>query len=71
VPPAKRTPISRGANILIVGGVVSATWSLTDDRLVTAWFERPTPPQREALEEEVARMAKILNRPLKSTVQTT
>jgi hypothetical protein len=71
VPPAKRTLVSRGANILIVGGVVSGTWSLTDDQIVNAWFGRARPPQREAHEEEVARIAKILNRPLKSTVQTT
>ena len=63
--------VSRGANILIVGGVVAATWSLTDDQIVTAWFGRARPPEREALEGEVARIAKILNRPLKSTVQTT
>src|SRR5215204_2515871 len=71
VPPTKRTLVSRGANILIVGGVVAATWSLTDDQIVTAWFGRARPPEREALEGEVARIAKILNRPLKSTVQTT
>src|SRR5215207_4177226 len=69
VPPTKRTLVSRGANTLIVGGVVAATWSLTDHQIVAAWFGRARPPEREALEGEVARIAKILNRPLKSTVQ--
>jgi hypothetical protein len=71
VPPTKRTLVSRGANILIVGGVVAATWSVTDDQIVSVWFRRARPPERQALEGEVERIAKILNRPLKSTVQTT
>jgi hypothetical protein len=70
VPSARRTLVSRQANILVVGGVVSGTWSLTDDKVVTALFAESRPPAREALEEEVARIAKILNRPLKSTVRT-
>jgi Winged helix DNA-binding domain len=71
VPPTKRTLVSRGANILIAGGVVSGTWSLSHDQIVTTWFGQARPPQRKAHEEEVERIAKILNRPLKSTVQTT
>ena len=70
VPPAKRTLVSRQANIVIVGGVVSGTWSLTDDQVVTAWFAEAGPPARERLAEEVARLASILDRPLRSTVQT-
>ncbi|CAN5615510.1 winged helix DNA-binding domain-containing protein [soil metagenome] len=69
VPPARRTLVSRGANIVIVGGVVSGTWSLTDDQVVSAWFAEAVPPVREALAEEVARLATILDRPLSSTVQ--
>ena len=70
VPPARRTLVSRKANIVIVGGVVSGTWSLTDDQVVVAWFAEAVPPAREALAEEVARLATILDRPLRSTVQT-
>ena len=69
VPPARRTLVSRGANIVIVGGVVSGTWSLADEQVVTAWFAEAVPPVREALAEEVARLATILDRPLLSTVQ--
>jgi hypothetical protein len=54
---------------VIVGGVVSGTWSLTDDQVVAAWFAEAGPPAREALAEEVARLATILGRPLQSTVQ--
>jgi hypothetical protein len=70
VPPARRTLVSRGANIVIAGGVVSGTWSVTGDQVVAAWFAEAGPPAREALAEEVARLAAILDRPLHSTVQT-
>jgi hypothetical protein len=70
VPPDRRTLVSRQANIVIAGGVVSGTWSLTDGHVVTAWFAEAGPPPREALAEEVARLARILDRPLQSTVET-
>ena len=69
VPSARRALVSRQANIVIVGGVVSGTWSLTDDHVIAAWFVEAGPPPREALAEEVARLATILDRPLQSTVQ--
>jgi Winged helix DNA-binding domain len=69
VPTARRTLVSRGANVVIVGGVVSGTWSLTDDQVVVAWFAEAPPPAREALAGEVSRLATILDRPLQSTVQ--
>ena len=70
VPPAKRTLVSRGANIVVAGGAVSGTWSLTGDQVVVAWFAESGPPAREALAEEVARLAAILGRPLTPAVQT-
>ena len=70
VPPARRTLVTRGANLVIAGGVVSGTWSLTDDQVVVAWFTEAPPPAREALAEEVSRLATILGRPLQATVQT-
>jgi winged helix DNA-binding protein len=69
VPPARRTLVSRQANIVIVGGVVSGTWSVNDDEVVVAWFAEAGTPAREALADEVARLATILDRPLQSTVQ--
>ena len=44
VPPARRSLVSRQANLVIAGGVVSGTWSVTDDQLVTAWFADAGPP---------------------------
>jgi DNA glycosylase AlkZ-like len=69
VPPARRHLVSRQANLVIVGGVVSATWTLSDDHLVAAWFTEASSPAREALAEEVARLATILERPLQLRVQ--
>jgi hypothetical protein len=69
VPPARRTLVSRQANIVIAGGVVSGTWTLTGDRLVAAWFAEAGRPPRESLAEEVARLATILDRPLQPTVE--
>lgn len=71
VPPARRALISRNANIVIAGGVVSGTWSHTDDQIITAWFAEAGPPPRDALEEQVAGLSTILERPLESTVRTT
>ena len=69
VPPARRALVSRGASIVIVGGVVSGTWSLTDGQVVIAWFAEAGPPAREALAAEVSRLASIVGRPLQSTIQ--
>jgi hypothetical protein len=69
VPPARRALVSRQANLVVAGGVVSGTWSLTGDRLVTGWFAEAGPAPREALAQEVARLATILGRPLEPTVQ--
>jgi hypothetical protein len=69
VPPARRTLVSRQANIVIAGGIVSGTWSLTDDQVVAVWFAEAGSPARAALAEEVARLGTILDRPLQLTVQ--
>jgi hypothetical protein len=70
VPPARRQVVSRQANIVVVGGVVSGTWSLTDDQVVTAWFAEAGPPPQDALAEEVARLASIIGRSLAPVIRT-
>ena len=70
VSPARRTLISRGANIVIVGGVVSGTWSLTDDEVVLDVFAEAAPPPRDAVAREVTRLAAILDRPVRPTIRT-
>jgi hypothetical protein len=71
VPPARRNLVSRQANIVIVGGVVSGTWSLTGDQVVIAWFPEARPPAREELAPEAARLAAILDLPSQPAVQMT
>jgi hypothetical protein len=68
VPPGKRTAVNRGANVVIVGGVVSGTWSLTRDRVTVDWFAERKPPT-QALADEVSRLAMILDRPLALAVE--
>jgi hypothetical protein len=69
VPPARRPPVTRQANLVVAGGVVSGTWSLTDDQLVVTWFAEAGAPPREALAAEVERLAVILGGPLQPRVQ--
>jgi hypothetical protein len=54
---------------VIAGGVVSGTWSLAGDQVVAAWFAEAGRPPRQALAEQVVRLATILDRPLHPTVQ--
>ena len=68
VPPARRRLVSRQANLVVAGGVVSGTWSLTDDQVVTTWFAEAGPPPQAALTDEVARLGTIVGRPLRPTV---
>lgn len=69
VPPARRKLVSRKANLVIAGGVVSGTWTVSGDQLVTGWFAEAGEPPKAALAEEVQRLAAILDQPLRSTVQ--
>jgi hypothetical protein len=70
VPPARRPLVSRQANLVVARGVVSGTWSATDDQVVTTWFAQAGPPPRDALADEAARLAAILGRALRPTVRT-
>lgn len=64
VPPAHRTPVTRKANLVIAGGVVSGTWSAKGSAVTVTWFDRNDAPSRQALTEQVDRLAAVLGRPL-------
>jgi hypothetical protein len=70
VPPARRALVSRQANLVVLGGVVSGTWSLSGDAVAVTWFAEAGPPPEEALGDEGVRLAAILGRPLEVRVQT-
>jgi Winged helix DNA-binding domain len=70
VAPARRAIVSRGANIVIVGGVVSGTWSLSRDQVEVSWFTERGRPPLHAVEAEVGRLALIVDRDLRPSLQT-
>ncbi len=69
VPPGRRKLVSRKANLVIAGGAMSGTWTLTDDDVVIAWFAEAGRPPKTALADEVQRLAAILDRPLRARVE--
>lgn len=71
VPRARRALVSRGANIVIDGGVVSGTWALTGDNVAVDWFAEGGTPSKKGLADEVERLATILDLPLQLSIQTT
>ncbi|GEA89518.1 hypothetical protein CCE01nite_34670 [Cellulomonas cellasea] len=68
VPPAVRARVSRGADLVLVGGVVARTWTVAGGTVTTSCdADAPAP---RGLDEEVARLAAILGRPLdRATVE--
>jgi hypothetical protein len=70
VPPARRTPVTRKANLVIAGGVVGGTWSIRGGEVQVSWFAEQGDPPRQALADEAARLATILGRPLQPAVAT-
>ena len=70
VPPRRRSLVSRQANVVIDGGVVSGTWALTHDHVVVDWFTEAGPAPRKGLADEIERLATIVELPLQLSLQT-
>jgi hypothetical protein len=70
VPRARRALVSRQANMVIDGGVVSGAWTVTDDHVAINWFPEAGRPPRTRLGDEVERLAKILGVSPELSVQT-
>jgi hypothetical protein len=70
VPAAQRALLSRGANPVIVGGVVSGIWKLIDDKVAVTWFGEHGSAPSSPLAQQVARLATILGRPLEPSVRS-
>lgn len=66
VPPAVRSEVSRGAHVVVAGGVVVGTWKLVGDAVETSWSAGAARPGKDALEEEVRRLGGILGQDLRS-----
>jgi hypothetical protein len=69
VPPARRALVSKGANVVIADGVVRGTWALADDGVAIEWFQGSGGPAGDQVEAEVARLATILDRPLRTRLR--
>lgn len=68
VPPEHRAVVSRGANLLVAGGVVVGTWTARDAELTVTVLPGAERPAADALDEGIARLAACLDRPLHPTV---
>jgi hypothetical protein len=64
VPPARREPVSRSANLVVARGVVAGTWTIRDELLRVTWFAESGRVPRGALREECAQLSSFLDRPL-------
>ena len=62
-PQPRRHPVTRKANLVIVGGVVCGTWTRKGDELTVTWLDERRRPQK-AIEQEAARLTRILGRDL-------
>lgn len=61
VPPELRPAVTRGANVVIAGGVVAGTWKVAKETLAVAWSGAASPPT-EALDGQTERVATLLGR---------
>ncbi len=75
VPTSRRAAVSRPSGwispVVVVGGVVCGTWELDRDLVRIAWFWEAGKPPRKALRAELARFSSILDRVLRSRIDTT
>lgn len=68
VPPARRDPVTRKADLVTVGGVVSGTWAVRAGELRVTWFGENGIPPRSALDDQVARLSTLLELPLELVI---
>jgi hypothetical protein len=72
VPPARRSLVSRQAGwispVVLVGGVVAATWELDSDTVRVAWFTESGRVPRQPLRTAVTRLGGIVGRSLRIEV---
>jgi hypothetical protein len=63
--PERRALATKGANLVIRGGVMSGTWRVRGDDLGVAWFDEAGPAPVTALEREAQRLANLRGQQLK------
>ena len=68
VPPARREPVSRTANLVVARGAVAGIWSIRDGCVELTWFGESGRVPRPGLAEETTRLSSFLDRPLELAV---
>jgi hypothetical protein len=68
-PATQRQAVTRKANPVIVGGVVRGTWAVKRDDVTVTWLDRSGAAPREEIEEECARLAAVLGRELRPSLE--
>ncbi|NUS52249.1 MAG: hypothetical protein HOQ22_14570, partial [Nocardioidaceae bacterium] len=63
VPPDRRPLVTRGAHLVVAGGVLSGTWRLGKDALTVACFAEAGPVPRDAVAAEADRVSGLVERP--------
>lgn len=69
VPPARREAVSRSANLVTAGGVVTGTWTLRGPQLDVTWFTESGRVPRTALEQATTELSDFVARPLELAVR--
>lgn len=70
VPAARRAAVTRGAALVLRGGVVAGTWAAGDGVLDVTWFPESGHAPGSAIEAEAGRLAALLGRTLAVRVVT-
>jgi hypothetical protein len=52
--------VTRGANLVLAGGVVAGTWTRRAGTLTVSWFSEAGPPLHDLLGDEASRLAAFL-----------
>ncbi|WP_217616471.1 crosslink repair DNA glycosylase YcaQ family protein [Cellulomonas sp. GbtcB1] len=63
VPAARRPGVTRGAALVLHGGVVAGTWAARPGAVEVTWFPEAGAPPADALEAEAARLGDLLGHP--------
>ncbi|MCG7284536.1 winged helix DNA-binding domain-containing protein [Cellulomonas sp. ACRRI] len=62
VPAARRPAVTRGASLVLRGGVVAGTWAARPGAVEVTWFPEAGAPPRDALAAEAGRLGDLLGR---------
>ncbi len=53
---------------MVAGGIVSGTWLIRGAEIKVTWFPENRAPSREALDDQVKRIATMTGRPLSTNL---